>query len=292
MVSFSIQARLRPGLFEEIEMNTFKPFAVRTLVIACASLLLAACGTHSSGDEQGHSAAPQFPSISDSYRPQGSYVNLENLAKVQPGMSKAQLYELLGTPHFHEGLFGVREWDYILRFRRPAQSDLVCQYKVLFDKDMQAQSFLYSPVDCQEQLKPAVAPASQPVQRLTLAADAAFAFDSARLSAEGQARLQCLAAQLQGQHPTAIAITGHTDRLGSRDHNLDLSLRRAESVRDYLLGAGVPAALMQVQGVGAAQPITDCPDAPRAELIRCLAANRRVTVEITAAVAQPIKSEE
>ncbi|PJI47316.1 MAG: cell envelope protein SmpA [Pseudomonas sp.] len=273
-------------------MNAFKPFAVRTLVIACASLLLAACGTHSSVDEQGHSAAPQFPSISDSYRPQGSYVNLENLAKVQPGMGKVQLYELLGTPHFQEGLFGVREWDYILRFRRPAQADLVCQYKVLFDKDMQAQSFLYSPADCQDQLKPAVAPAPQPVRSITLSADTAFAFDRAQLSAAGQASLQRLASQLQGQHPNAISITGHTDRLGSRAYNLDLSLRRAEAVRDYLVGAGVPAGLMQVHGVGAAQPITDCPDAPRDQLSQCLAANRRVIVEITAAVAQPIKSEE
>lgn len=271
-------------------MNSFKSFAGRTLVIACASLLLAACGTHSTVDEQGHSAAPQFPSISDSYRPQGSYVNLENLAKVQPGMGKAQLYELLGTPHFQEGLFGVREWDYILRFRRAGQADLVCQYKVLFDKGMLAQSFLYSPADCQERLKPATAPA--PVQSITLAADAAFAFDSAQLSADGQHSLQRLATQLHGQLPKAIAITGHTDRLGSRAYNLDLSLRRAESVRDYLVGAGVPAERVQVQGVGAAQPVTDCPDAPRDRLIQCLAANRRVTVEITAAVAQPINSEE
>ncbi|WP_442113796.1 outer membrane protein assembly factor BamE [Pseudomonas sp. NUPR-001] len=135
-------------------MSTFHNTAVRTLIMSCAGLLLAACGTLSQVDDQGHSAEPKFPAVSESYRPQGSYVNLENLANVQPGMSKAQLYELLGAPHFHEGLFGVREWDYILRFRRAGQADRVCQYKVLFDKDMKAQSFLFSPADCLDPLKP------------------------------------------------------------------------------------------------------------------------------------------
>ncbi|WEJ74724.1 OmpA family protein [Pseudomonas sp. PSE14] len=269
-------------------MNTFKSPVVRTLAMACAGLLLAACGNLSTVDQQGHSSAPKFPAIGDSYRPQGSYVNLENLFKVQPGMAKAQLYELLGAPHFNEGLFGVREWDYILRFRRANQADLVCQYKVLFDKDMQAQSFLFLPADCLGQLKPApvAEPAVQPAQRVTLAGDATFAFGSASLSDAGRDSLGRLATQLKAQHPQRISITGHTDRLGSPAYNLDLSRRRAEAVRDYLAAAGVPAALMQVRGVGAAEPLAACPDAPRAELIRCLAADRRVVVESSASLAQ------
>lgn len=267
-------------------MNICKTYAARTLVLACASLLLAACGSHSTVDAQGHSAEPKFPAISDSYRPQGSYVNLENLAKIRPGMDKAQLYEMLGTPHFQEGMFGVHEWDYILRFRRTGQEDLVCQYKVLFDKDMQAQTFLFSPADCLDQLKPvpAAAPAPQPAQqqRVTLSGDATFGFDSAQLSANGRASLDRLVSQLLQQHPTQITITGHSDRLGSPAYNLDLSRRRAESVRDYLAAAGVPAGAMRVRGVGAAEPVADCPDAPRAKLIQCLAADRRVVIESSA----------
>ncbi|WP_167523189.1 outer membrane protein assembly factor BamE [Pseudomonas denitrificans (nom. rej.)] len=137
-------------------MNTFNAASVRTLVMTCAGLLLGACSTFSQVDDQGHSAAPRFPSVSESFRPQGSYVDLENLSKIQPGMSKGQLYELLGAPHFREGLFGVREWDYIFRFRRSGLADQVCQYKVLFDKEMQAQSFQFSPADCLDQLKPVV----------------------------------------------------------------------------------------------------------------------------------------
>lgn len=271
-------------------MNTFNSRGARTLALVCASLLLAACGNRSVVDAQGHSAEPKFPAIEDSYRPQGSYVNLENLAKLQPGMSKAQLYELLGTPHFQEGLFGVHEWDYILRLRRPGQADLVCQYKVLFDRDMQAQSFLSSPVDCLQQAQPAAAPAPV-VERavtpsITLSGDATFAFDSAELSPAGRASLARLADQLTAQPPARISITGHTDRLGSPAYNLDLSRRRAEAVRDYLIAAGVPATSMRARGVGATEPLADCPELPRAQLIDCLAADRRVVIESSATAAQ------
>ncbi|MDF3934478.1 OmpA family protein [Pseudomonas citronellolis] len=269
-------------------MNILNIRSACTLALAGSAMLLAACGSHSTVDAQGHSAEPKFPAISESYREQGSYVNLENLSKVQPGMAKAQLYELLGTPHFHEGMFGVHEWDYILRFRRSGQEDLVCQYKVLFDKDMQAQSFYFSPADCLDRARPA-SPAPAAVvepQRVTLAGDATFAFDSAQLSAAGRTSLERLAAQLKAQALERVDITGHTDRLGSRAYNLDLSLRRAESVRDYLAAAGIPAGVMRVSGVGAAEPVAACPDAPRAELIQCLAADRRVVVESTARAAQ------
>ncbi|MBD9578697.1 OmpA family protein [Pseudomonas sp. BGr12] len=271
-------------------MNTFTIRNLCTLALACSGLLLAACGSHSVVDAQGHSADPQFPAISDSYRPQGSYVNLENLGKVQPGMGKAQLYELLGTPHFQEGLFGVHEWDYVLRFRRPGQQDLVCQYKVLFDKDMQAQTFLFSPADCLDQAQPA--PAQSPVtapaasQRVTLGGDATFAFNSAELSPAGRASLAPLAEQLKAQQPSQISITGHTDRLGSPAYNRELSRRRAEAVREYLAAAGVPFASMHVRGAGAAEPVADCPDLPRTQLINCLAADRRVVIESSAAAAQ------
>lgn len=134
-------------------MNILKSQVAHFFALGCATLLLAACGSYSSVDSAGHSSAPKFPPVSDSYRPEGSYVNQESLSKAKPGMSKAQLYELLGTPHFHEGMVNVHEWDYILRFRRESQDDLTCQYKVLFDKDMKAQSFLFSPADCLNRLK-------------------------------------------------------------------------------------------------------------------------------------------
>lgn len=42
----------------------------------------------------------------------GSWPNWDNVRMVERGMNKDQIYYLLGRPHFSEGLYGVREWDY------------------------------------------------------------------------------------------------------------------------------------------------------------------------------------
>ena len=53
----------------------------------------------------------------------------------------------------------------------------------------------------------------------------------------------------------ALTIEGHTDIRGSVEHNLQLSLARATSVRDALTRAGVPAARMKAIGFGPSRPI-------------------------------------
>jgi len=52
-------------------------------------------------------------------------------------------------------------------------------------------------------------------------------------------------------------ICGHTDSDGRPDYNLSLSLRRAESVYNRLLGMGVPNSVMKVQGFGSKYPLSD-----------------------------------
>lgn len=54
-----------------------------------------------------------------------------------------------------------------------------------------------------------------------------------------------------------LQITGHTDNTGTRERNLSLSLERAESVRNYLVGKGVDPARLEVAGAGPDQPIAD-----------------------------------
>jgi OOP family OmpA-OmpF porin len=71
-----------------------------------------------------------------------------------------------------------------------------------------------------------------------------------------------------------IVIQGHTDATGTIAHNEELSLRRAEAVRDVLATRGVNRRQMLVEGVGAARPIADnSTEAGRA-------ANRRVELHI------------
>ena len=111
-----------------------------------ASLVLAGCGTLSQVDDAGHTDEPVFPELDTLEFKTGSYPNLDNLRQIHAGVTRDQLYDLIGRPHFTEG-FRVTEWDYLFNFNTP-EGVKQCQYKVLFDKDMTGQSFYWKPADC------------------------------------------------------------------------------------------------------------------------------------------------
>jgi OOP family OmpA-OmpF porin len=54
-----------------------------------------------------------------------------------------------------------------------------------------------------------------------------------------------------------VEVAGHTDSRGSDAYNMDLSLRRAQSVRDYLVTKGIPSDRLVINGYGESQPIAD-----------------------------------
>ena len=135
---------------------------------------------------------------------------------------------------------------------------------------------------------PAPVPAPVPVappppapqfERITLSATELFGFDSAELRAP-QPKLDQLAATLNRVGGTeTLNIVGYTDRLGAPAYNQKLSQRRAEAVKAYLVGKGVTANRLSAEGKGAANPVVECTNKKRAELIVCLEPNRRVEVE-------------
>ena len=116
-----------------------------------------------------------------------------------------------------------------------------------------------------------------PKSKVMVFDDAAlFAFGKAELTPEGQQKLREYRAEAQAELSTAsaVVITGHTDSTGAADFNQQLSLRRAESVRDYLIQLGGDGKIMQVSGLGETKPIGDNKTAAgRAQ-------NRRVEVEV------------
>jgi outer membrane protein OmpA-like peptidoglycan-associated protein len=72
-----------------------------------------------------------------------------------------------------------------------------------------------------------------------------------------------------------MRIEGHTDNHGAAEMNLDLSKRRAASVRQWLIDHGIASTRLESEGYGLTQPIdTNDTDAGRA-------ANRRVEFKIT-----------
>lgn len=110
-----------------------------------------------------------------------------------------------------------------------------------------------------------------------LQADDAFAFNSADLSAEGQAELDGIVT-LIGNYVPAITIFGHTDRIGNEKYNQGLSQKRADSARDYLVSIGVPSGRVMAIGRGENNPIVVCEDLSGDALKDCLLPNRRVEV--------------
>ncbi|WP_230657016.1 OmpA family protein [Psychrobacter sp. I-STPA10] len=249
-----------------------------------------------------------FPDLDDAWEKDGLFPNRENLNKVRAGVSKDQLYQMIGRPHFSESQH-AREWDYILKFYQADDSVKVCQYKIIFDKDYHAQEFYWKPADCAQYAKieapvpvtiptPIIIhqtqqvepqPVHQPImsERINLSADALFAFNKWQtqdMTHQGQQSLDQLAAKLreyQKQGDSRIIITGYTDRLGDAMYNLNLSQLRAQTVREYLIMRGVEPASMVASGAGESNPVKSCSDSlGRQALIDCLQPNRRVQVDV------------
>jgi len=137
-----------------------------------------------------------------------------------------------------------------------------------------------------------VAPPPPPVvvavsQKVTIPTDALFAFDKSKLSSEGEARLTDFADKLKALNLEAVVAVGHTDRIGTAAYNQKLSERRAQSVKDFLIGKGVPAERVFIEGRGEGDPVTgtDCKagkggeNAGNKKLVDCLAPDRRVVIE-------------
>lgn len=116
-------------------------------------------------------------------------------------------------------------------------------------------------------------------EKVTMSATELFEFDKAVLRSP-QPKLDEIAAALQADMSiTDIDVTGYTDRLGSDKYNQKLSERRAVAVREYLVNKGIDGSRLKAVGKGESNPVVQCNDKKRADLIACLAPNRRVEVE-------------
>src|SRR3546814_20536068 len=103
-------------------------------------------------------------------------------------MTKDQLYDLIGRPHFHEGVFGVREWNYLFNFRDADGNASACQYQVRIDADALVESTHWKPSTCAGFIK-LEAPAAQPpvVEHKKIpSAHLLFGFGSVQITPQGR----------------------------------------------------------------------------------------------------------
>ena len=84
-----------------------------------------------------------------------------------------------------------------------------------------------------------------------------FEFDSDQLTAEGRETVDEVAVLLSSLPGINVEISGHTDSTGDDEFNLDLSKRRADAVRTYLVEQGLAGARFETAGFGETRPIAD-----------------------------------
>jgi outer membrane protein OmpA-like peptidoglycan-associated protein len=93
---------------------------------------------------------------------------------------------------------------------------------------------------------------------ITLSGSVLFQSGKSELLGPAQQRLAEVAKALNEGNPDAqLLVEGHTDSKGSENLNLELSARRAEAVRTYLISQGVAAERIRSQGLGLTRPVAD-----------------------------------
>jgi len=101
-----------------------------------------------------------------------------------------------------------------------------------------------------------------------------FAFDSYALNSEARATLDRQAAWLNEYQNVTVLVGGHADERGTREYNLALAARRANSAKDYLVSRGVDPARLSTVSYGEERPVCG------ASTEECWALNRNATSNI------------
>ena len=122
--------------------------------------------------------------------------------------------------------------------------------------------------------KPAPEKPKPVAEKITFAADVLFDFDKSVVKPEGKSKLDDLAGKMRGINLEVVIAIGHADSIGSDAYNQKLSVRRAESVKAYLVSKGIEANRIYTEGKGEKQPVADNKTKDGR------AKNRRVEIEV------------
>ena len=103
-----------------------------------------------------------------------------------------------------------------------------------------------------------------------------FESDQTDLSPQAIATLDKQARWLQSYNRYSFTIEGHADERGTREYNIALGARRAQSVRSYFVSHGIDASRMRTISYGKERPVAVCND------ISCWSQNRRAVTVLNA----------
>lgn len=103
-----------------------------------------------------------------------------------------------------------------------------------------------------------------------------FDTDQTDLSQVARQTLDKQAQWLTNYGQYSFTIEGHADERGTREYNIALGARRAQSVRDYLISRGIAASRMRTISYGKERPVAVCND------ISCWSQNRRAVTVLNA----------
>ena len=215
----------------------------------------------------------RWPAANSGWLKDGRYVNSENLSKMQAGLNRQQVRDLIGFPVYNEGI-KVMDWTYLMNFMVNGAT-VQCQYKVLFDNHYKVSAMMWKPVGDHNTCPP-VEQKPEPVEPtpvMVMSADALFKFDSTSLLPQGVAEIRDWA--VRADRSKTYRVTAYADRLGNPQYNRRLSQARADAVVRALSSEGI-----QSQGYGAGSiSTTRCTGRQAtAALIACLQPDRKVEI--------------
>ena len=226
-----------------------------------------------------------FPDLNRSYLKTGDFVGPDHIRRINNGLNKDQVSLQIGNPHFSEGIGNPDVWNYAFNFYTGKSDEYVtCQYQVQYDREGRVKATYWRDSVCERYLdeKKVVVNQSHPI---TINADGLFAFGRygfSDLEPKGRENLHNLAGQIKSGYKTlqAIDVVGHTDRIGSPEANMKLSIARANTIKQYFIDQGIPAGLIRAQGAGASKPLVFCQGNVDPAVIACLMPNRRIEVTV------------
>ncbi|NYS46560.1 OmpA family protein [Halomonas zhaodongensis] len=253
-----------------------------------AVLVLAGCASPPNNDRtELREAGDGFPALAGNWYDGGKFVDPENILRIRESQTKDQVRQLIGNPHYAEGFFGVREWNYVFNlYTGNGNEYITCQYQVHYDNDMALESTRWRDAQCPALLVPIEVEeiAAEPrEEKLTLSGDVLFDFDSDTLTLEGRRAVDQVTQTIMNDFVSPkVLIIGYTDRFGSEAYNLALSNSRAETVGGHMASQGVSRSSITTAGRGMADPVVECPGRTATPSVtECLRPNRRVEITVT-----------